>query len=118
MEGKIEGLSVLVVKSVKARVYLKLLEYLVFPVVQRINDIIGDAVFQQDNVPVHTTLAVTEWLEQHNIQVEEYPPYPSDLNPIVVLKKQLHKQYPDSRWSRCCKSPTGRSPLESLGLSA
>ena len=28
------------------------------------------------------------------IQVEEYPLYPPDLNPIVVLKQQLHKKYP------------------------
>ena len=34
-----------VVKSVNARVYLKLLEYLVLPVAQRLNDTIGDAVF-------------------------------------------------------------------------
>ena len=32
-------------KSANARVYLKLLEYLVLPVMQRINDTIGDAVF-------------------------------------------------------------------------
>ena len=69
------------------------------PVVQRINDTIGDAIFQQDNAPVHTASVVTEWLEQHNIQIDEHPPYSPDLNPIehvwVVLKQQLHKQHPD-----------------------
>ena len=63
-------------------VYLKLLEYLVLPVVQRINDTISDAVFQQDNAPVHTASVVTEWFEQYNIQVDEHPPYSPDLNPI------------------------------------
>ena len=43
-----------VVKSVNARRCLKLLEYLVLPVVQHFNDTIGDPVFQQDNAPVHT----------------------------------------------------------------
>ena len=42
---------------------------------------------------------VTEWFEQQNIQVGKHPPYSPDLNPIehvwVVLKKQLHKLYPD-----------------------
>ena len=88
-----------VVKSVKATVYLKVLEYLVLPVMQRINDTIGNAVFQQDNAPVHTASIVTEWFAQHNIQVDKHPPYSPDLNPIehvwVVLKQKLHKQYPD-----------------------
>ena len=35
-----------VVNLVNARVYLKLLQYFVLPVVQRINDTISDAVFQ------------------------------------------------------------------------
>ena len=87
------------VKSVNARVYLKWLEYLVLPAVQRINDTISDAVFQQDNAPVHTASVVTEWFEQHNIQVDEHPLYLPGLNPIehawVVLKQQLHKQHPD-----------------------
>ena len=87
-----------VVKSVNARVYLKWPEYPVLPVVQRINDTIGDAVFQQDDAPVHT-VSVTEWFEQQNIQVDENPPYSPDLNPTehvwVFLKQQLHKQYPD-----------------------
>ena len=80
-----------------ARVYLKLLEYLVLPVVQCINDTIGDAVFQQDNAPGHTASVVTEWFERYNIQVDEHPPYSSDLNPIehfwVFPKQQLHRQY-------------------------
>ena len=71
-----------VVQSVNARMDLKWLEYLILPVVQRINDTIGDAVFQQDNSPVHTESVVTERFEQHNIQVNEHPPYSPDLNPI------------------------------------
>ena len=52
-----------VVKSVNARVYLRLLEYAVLPVAQRINDTIGDAVFRQDHAPVHTASAGTESIE-------------------------------------------------------
>ena len=64
------------------RVHLKLLEYLALPDVQRINDTTGDAVFQQDNAPAHTTSVVAWWLKQHNIQVGEHLPYSPDLNPI------------------------------------
>ena len=82
-----------------AKAYLKLLEHLVHPVVLRINDTIDDAAFQQGNSPVHTASVVTEWFEQHNIQVDKHPPYSPDLNPIeqvwIVLKQQLHKQHPD-----------------------
>ena len=71
--------------------HLKLLEYLILPAVQRVNDTTGDAVFQQDNAPVHTASVVTEWSEQQYIQVDEHPPYSPDLNPIehvwVVLKQ-------------------------------
>ena len=78
-------------KSVNTRVYLKLLEYLVLLAVQRVNDTTDDAVFQQDNAPVHTASVVTEWSEQQNIQVDEHPPYSPDLNPIehvwVALKQ-------------------------------
>ena len=47
---------------------IKLLECLVcnaLPVVQRVNDTIGDAVFQRGNALVHSGSAVTEQLEQH-----------------------------------------------------
>ena len=71
-----------VVKLVNARVYLKLLEYLILPDVQRVNNTIGDAVFQQDNAPVHSVSIVTKWFEQQNIQVDKHPPYSPDLNPI------------------------------------
>ena len=45
---------------------------------------------------MHTSSAVAEWVEQHNIQVDEHPPYSPDLNPIEHVRvdlKQLHKQY-------------------------
>ena len=50
-------------KSVNAKAYLKLLEYLVHPVVLRINDTVDDAAFQQGNSPVYTASVVTEWFE-------------------------------------------------------
>ena len=62
--------------------YLKLLEYLALLVVQRTNDTIGDTAFGQNNAPVHTASVVTDCLEKHNIQVDERPPYSSDLNSI------------------------------------
>ena len=56
-----------------------------------------DILFQQDNSPVHKAYSVMDWLERNCIEVEEHPPYSSDLNPIehawVELKKCLYQQY-------------------------
>ena len=58
-----------VVESVGARACLKLLENLVFQVLQRINGRVGDAEFQQDSAPVHTASVVTEWFEQYKFRL-------------------------------------------------
>ena len=74
-------------------------EFNSIPVMQRINDTIGDAVFLQDNAAAHTVSVFTGWYEKHNIQVDEHPLYLPDLNPIehvwAILKQQLHKQHSD-----------------------
>lgn len=98
--GKQKGTFVpLVVKSVKAPIYLRLLELLVLPVIQHINNTIGGARFQQDNSPVHKAKIIAEFFDLHKVTVDDHPPYSPDLNPIehvwVDLKRQLHKKYPN-----------------------
>jgi hypothetical protein len=39
-------------------VYVKLLEYLILPVLKRVHDTLGDPIFQQDNAQVHTAAVV------------------------------------------------------------
>ena len=78
--------------------HLKLLEYLVLPVVQRVNDTIGDAVFQQGNAPVHTSI-VTEQFEQQNIQVDEHPPYSLDLWRVMGRRRSGIPHYDCVSWS-------------------
>ena len=55
-----------------------------------------DILFQQDNSLVHWAYNLMALLERNCIEVEEYPPYSHDLNPVmwVEIKKQLQQQYP------------------------
>ena len=89
----------IIVPSFDRWLYLMLLEYLVLPPLQRIQNTIGDPVFMQDNCRVHTADLVMEWFEEQNIQLDEHPPCSPDLNPIenawVELKKRLQIMYPD-----------------------
>lgn len=50
----------LIVKSVNSYIYLQLREYLLPSVMRRIEVTLGDAVFMQDNAPIHKTGIVEE----------------------------------------------------------
>jgi transposase len=88
----------LIVKSVDSHIYLRLLQYCLTPVMQRIQRTLGDPVFMQDNAPIHKAHIVLDWFDEIGFDIEEHPPYSPDLNPIehvwVELKKRLQIQYP------------------------
>lgn len=50
----------LIVKSVNSHIYLQLLEYLLPSVMRHIEATLGDAVFMQDNAPIHKAGIVEE----------------------------------------------------------
>jgi hypothetical protein len=84
-------LTPLVVKSIDKHVYVKMLDYLLLPVIARVQNTIGSPVFQQDNAPI-----VQAFFD--HITVEDWPAISSDLSPIkhvwVEPKCQLHMKYP------------------------
>ena len=58
-----------------------------------------DSIFMQDNASIHTAHIVREWLDEHAIQVMDWPPYSPDLNPIeniwALLKQKIYELRPD-----------------------
>ena len=58
-----------------------------------------DSIFMQDNASIHTAHIVGEWLDEHAIQVMDWPPYSPDLNPIeniwALLKQKIYELRPD-----------------------
>lgn len=62
---------------------------------------VEDAIFQQDNAPVHTAHVVRDWLADQEFQVMNWPPYSPDLNPIenlwALLKAKIYELHPEIR---------------------
>ena len=50
-----------------------------------LNSIDSNAIFQQDNAPVHTARIVRDTLNEIECEIMEWPPYSPDLNPIENL---------------------------------
>jgi arsenate reductase-like glutaredoxin family protein len=57
----------------------------------------NDFTFQQDNCSVHTARKVTEWFENHNINVLDWASRSPDLNPIENMWYLLVKKLQQSR---------------------
>jgi DDE superfamily endonuclease len=79
--------------GVTARIYREVLNQHLLPVLH------FGTIFMHDNAPIHTAHLIREWLEEHNVDVMDWPPYSPDLNPIenlwALLKAEMYRQFPD-----------------------
>jgi DDE superfamily endonuclease len=74
--------SPIIMKSFNARLYVKLLEYLLVPVIDRISRTLGIPHFMHDNSKVHEAQLAKDWLENSGYRLDKHPHYSPDLNPI------------------------------------
>ena len=54
-----------------------------------------DFVFQQDNVPIHTSRSTRQWLRQHDVTLLDWPPKSPDANPI---EGSMVQYAPPAKW--------------------
>ena len=51
-----------------------------------------EMIYQQDNASAHKAKVCLKWLEDHGIEVMEWPPYSPNLNPIENLWDEPKRQ--------------------------
>ena len=72
--------------------YQRTLEMSLLPYLDEIVD--KDAVFQQDNCPMHTSASTRRWLLDHQLHVTDWPAKSPDLNAWGYL---IHHVYKDGK---------------------
>jgi len=94
----------LIFKSVNDSVYVKLLMYHFLAVLKHIHDTLGHSVFQLDNAAIYQAAAVMDCFEKYNIQVDDWPLYSPDRNPMqyvwVELKRRLLRKYTEIAYTK------------------
>jgi transposase len=81
VSAKSPGVIVHIEERLTSHIYTRILEEIMVPSVRVVYPE-DNFVFQQDNCPVHTAHRVSEWFQNHGINVLDWPSLSPDLNPI------------------------------------
>ena len=68
-----------------------MLEKSIFPFINRLDT--NNAIFQQDNIAMHTSKLTKDWFKTKNIEVLEWSTKSPDLIPIEIFVKKSIKIY-------------------------
>ncbi len=89
--------------NITAPVYQDILEHFMLPSADQLfKD--ADFIFQQDLAPAHTAKSTKSWLNDHGVDVLDWPANSPDLNPIknlwsIVKRKIRNKRPKKCRWA-------------------
>lgn len=79
-----------------------------------------DAIFQQDNAPIHKAHQTMNYLNQQAFQTMKWPPSSPDMNPVehlwAISKKELFRRFPDTKDFPGGPSVVKRALAERLSL--
>ena len=104
-----------------ANTYIELLETHLVPFMNTLEEHrIIDAIFQQDNAPIHKAHQTMNYLNQQAFQTMKWPPSSPDMNPVehlwAISKKELFRRFPDTKDFPGGPSVVKRALAERLSL--
>lgn len=89
MTAKGVGFACRIDGNMDAEIYVDILDNYLLQTIEYYKLDTNNIIFQQDNDPKHTSRIAHNWLDDHRIEVLEWPPQSPDLSPIEYLFKHL-----------------------------